>query len=112
MINICLVGTLLSRKFFLDKYALLTYLRLMVKIPLKYAKLLGVNKSFLVRVNQGKRRLSLGMALNLLIAAEAEGEKFALLDLRPDLLPLLPYLCNHPAKSKRSGSKRQQRKRG
>jgi len=103
----------LSIKIFLDKYARLTYLRLMVKIPLKYAKLLGVNKSFLVRVNQGKRRLSLGMALNLLMAAEAEGEKFSLLDLRPDLLPLLPYLCNHtPAKSKRSGSKRQQRKRG
>jgi plasmid maintenance system antidote protein VapI len=66
----------------------------MVKIPLKYAKLLGVNKSFLVRVNQGKRRLSLFMAMKLVKAAEEEGEKISLLELRPDLQSLIPYICH------------------
>ncbi len=65
----------------------------MRKIPMKYAAYLRVSKSFLVRVNQGKRRLGLRLAAALMKAAEAQGENFDLLGLRPDLKPLLPYLC-------------------
>lgn len=71
-----------------------------MKIPLKYAKVLGLTKSFLVRVNQGKRRLSLETAIKLIQLAEDEGEPLSLLDLRPDLQPLIPYLCKRKKKRK------------
>lgn len=61
----------------------------MKKIPLKYAALLGCSKSFLVRVNQGKRRLSIDLALKLV---EMAPDEFELLELRPDLKRLIPFL--------------------
>ena len=85
----------------------------MLKIPMRYASVLGVSKSFLVRVNQGKRRLSLSMAPILLKAAEAQGESFDLLGLRPDLIPLLPYICPRrpPLKARRKAIIKKKRKK-
>jgi len=52
----------------------------------------GLSKPFLVRVNQGKRRLSLEKLAVVLKAARAEGIKLNLLALRPDLKPLIPFI--------------------
>jgi hypothetical protein len=65
----------------------------MVKIPVRYADIIGLNKSFLVRVNQGKRRLGVDTAIAVVEAAKAEGRDIDILELRPDLSRLIPLLC-------------------
>ncbi|MEW6385946.1 MAG: hypothetical protein AB1491_00295 [Thermodesulfobacteriota bacterium] len=61
-----------------------------MKIPVSYAQSLGLDKSHLVRVNQGKRRLSWKKAIKLV---EITQGAFHLLDLLPELEVLIPYLC-------------------
>jgi hypothetical protein len=64
-----------------------------VKIPLRFAPLLEVHKSFLVRLNQGKRRLSIEKAMKVVDLFKAEGMDIDILQVLPDLEILIPYLC-------------------
>ena len=64
-----------------------------VKIPLRFAPLLEVDKSFLVRRNQGKRKLSIEKAMKVVDLFQAEGQDIDILQILPDLESLIPYLC-------------------
>lgn len=64
-----------------------------IKIPLKFAPLLEVSKSHLVRVNQGERNLSIEKALKVVDLFKAEGKDINLLQILQELKILIPYLC-------------------
>lgn len=87
--NMCQYGTII---FSLTKLPNRHINKPMSKVPLKLAPRIGLSKSFLVRVNQGKRRLSLTKLAELLEVAKEDGIVLNPLDLRPDLAPLLPHL--------------------
>jgi hypothetical protein len=64
-----------------------------VKIPVRFAKILEINKSHLVRVNQGKRNLSLEKAVQVVDLFREEGREVHLFDILPWLKNLEPYFC-------------------
>ena len=71
------------------------------KIPLSYAPLLGLSKSFLVKVNQGARTLSVYSCLKLLSLFP---DLYTFEDLRPDLAEKLrPLLCQKRRGRKAAG---------
>lgn len=65
------------------------------KIPLRFAKHLDppVNKSSLVRVNQGKRNLSEANAMQVVDLFGGEGIEVHILEILPRLKKLIPYIC-------------------
>jgi len=64
-----------------------------IKIPLRLAPELGVSKSLVVRWNQGKRKLPDEMAMRIVDMLRTESVDISILDLKPDLERLIPYLC-------------------
>jgi len=81
---------------FLDKAGHLDIPSFSMKtIPLHYAAKLGCTKSYLVRVNLGKRRLSIDLAIELHRLSRG---RFPVLDTRPDLARLRPFLCSPKGK--------------
>jgi hypothetical protein len=64
-----------------------------IKIPSRFAAKLQVSKSPVVRWNQGKRKLSHTMAMQIVDLFAEEGVNISILALRPDLKLLKPYLC-------------------
>lgn len=63
-----------------------------IKIPLRLAPELGVSKSLVVRWNQGKRKLPDEMAMRIVDMLRNESVDISILDLKPDLERLIPYL--------------------
>ena len=63
-----------------------------IKIPLRLAPELGVSKSLVVRWNQGKRKLPDEMAMRIVDMLRTESVDISILDLKPDLERLIPYL--------------------
>jgi DNA-binding transcriptional regulator YdaS (Cro superfamily) len=72
-----------------------------VKIPLRLAPLLGVHKSLVVRWNQGKRKISDDMAMRVVDLLKAEEVEVDILDLKPELERLIPYLYRSHAKQRK-----------
>jgi len=64
-----------------------------IKIPLKFAPLLEVSKSHLVRVNQGERNLSIEKAVKAVDLFKIAGMDIHILQILPELKILIPYLC-------------------
>jgi hypothetical protein len=64
-----------------------------VIIPVKFAKLLGLDKSHIVRVNQGNRQLSIDAAMEVVALFQAHGVNVHITEILPRLKKLKPYLC-------------------
>lgn len=63
------------------------------RIPVRLASKLGVSKSLVVRWNQGKRKLPDDKAMEIVDLLKEEGVIVDILDLKPHLEELIPYLC-------------------
>lgn len=72
-----------------------------IKVPMRLAPLLGVSKSLVVRWNQGKRKLPTEMAMRIVDILKAEGINIDILNLKPELGHLIPYLCRSHAKQRK-----------
>jgi DNA-binding transcriptional regulator YdaS (Cro superfamily) len=68
-------------------------MRPQIKIPSRFAEKLGVSKSLIVLWNQGKRKIPDLKATAIVDHFADEGVIVDLLDIRPDLNCLKPYLC-------------------
>jgi hypothetical protein len=64
-----------------------------VKIPLKFAKVLDLDKSHLVRVNQGKRNLSIDSAARTVDLFLADDHPVTIFDVLPSLNKFKRYFC-------------------
>ena len=64
-----------------------------VKIPMRFALLMGRDKSHLVRVNQGLRNLSLDTAAIAVDLFLAEGQSVTIFDVLPSLNKFKRYFC-------------------
>jgi hypothetical protein len=64
-----------------------------VKIPLKFAKDLDLDKSHLVRVNQGKRNLSIDSAAAAVDLFESGGLPVTIYEVLPYLKKFKRYFC-------------------
>ena len=65
------------------------------KIPVRLAAVLGVDKSLVYRWNHGERKLPDDMAMKIVDLLEEEGNSIDILDLKPGLKDLIPYLIHH-----------------
>lgn len=73
----------------------------LLKIPSRLAPHLGVSKSLVVRWSQGKRKLPDEMAMRIVDLLRDEGQDIDILDLKPELKQLIPYLCGSHAKQRK-----------
>jgi hypothetical protein len=64
-----------------------------VKIPMRFALLMGRDKSHLVRVNQGLRNLSLDSAARAVELFMADGQPVTIFDVLPSLKKFKRYFC-------------------
>jgi hypothetical protein len=64
-----------------------------VKIPMRFALLMGRDKSHLVRVNQGLRNLSLDSAARAVELFMADGQSVTIFDVLPSLKKFKRYFC-------------------
>lgn len=64
-----------------------------VKIPLRFALGLKLDRSHLVRVNQGARKLSLDSAALAVDLFKKEGKQVTIYQILPHLLKFKPYFC-------------------
>jgi hypothetical protein len=64
-----------------------------VKIPMRFALLMGRDKSHLVRVNQGLRNLSLDSAARAVELFMADGKPVTIFDVLPSLKKFKRYFC-------------------
>ena len=64
-----------------------------VKIPMRFALLMGRDKSHLVRVNQGLRNLSLDSAARAVELFMADGQPVTIFDVLPSLTKFKRYFC-------------------
>ena len=64
-----------------------------VKIPMRFALLMGRDKSHLVRVNQGLRNLSLDSAARAVELFMADGQSVSIFDVLPSLKKFKRYFC-------------------
>lgn len=64
-----------------------------VKIPVRFAKDVNLSKSHLVRVNQGKRNLTVAAAAEIVELFKAKGVEVHIFQLIPRLKKFKPYFC-------------------
>jgi hypothetical protein len=64
-----------------------------VKIPMRFAMLMGRDKSHLVRVNQGNRNLSIESAATTVDLFLADGQPVTIFDVLPSLKKFKRYFC-------------------
>ena len=64
-----------------------------VKIPVQFAQGLGRDKSHIVRVNQGVRKLSLESAALAVDLFNKDGGQITIYQILPHLLKFKPYFC-------------------
>lgn len=69
-----------------------------LKIPLRFAPGLKLDKSHLVRVNQGARKLSLDSAALAVDLFKKEGKQVTIYQILPHLLKFKPYFCQGSSK--------------
>jgi hypothetical protein len=64
-----------------------------VKIPMQFAQRLGLDKSHIVRVNQGMRKLSLESAALAVDLFKEDGQQITIYQILPHLLKFKSYFC-------------------
>jgi hypothetical protein len=64
-----------------------------IKIPMSFVKSLDLDKSHVVRVNQGKRNLSIESAATVVDLFKANGQAVSIFDVLPFLNKFKPYFC-------------------